>query len=71
MRGIDGGWMQDLHFFGGCLRVFWRWPLRRLRNNLPYAFHDFGLYAFGVGPMGFMFWPPRPAEADLTEGEKA
>ncbi len=33
-----------------CLRVFgkpWVWP---------YAFHRWGFYGFGAGPLGFMLW---------------
>ena len=47
--------MKDFWFAGACLRVFFRWrfPWR------PYAWHDWGLYAFGIGPVGFMYWPPR------------
>ena len=52
--------MSDIWFYGCCLRVFWRWryPWR------PYAHHAYGLYAFGIGPIGFMFWPPSGIAAE-------
>jgi len=37
-----------------CLRVFyrpWKFPWR------PYAFHRWGFFGFGAGPIGFMYWP--------------
>lgn len=37
-----------------ALRIFWRgfsYPQR------PYFYHRWGFYGFGVGPVGFMFWP--------------
>ena len=40
-----------------CLRVF----LRGFRNPRPYAWHKYGFYAFGAGPIGFMYWPPNRA----------
>ena len=46
--------MKDIWLAGRCLRVFyrgWKCPL------LPYAFHKYGLYAFGMACIGFMFWP--------------
>lgn len=47
---------DDLYLgHGAWVRVFlrpWSWP---------YGWHDYGLYAFGAGPIGVMFWPPCPA----------
>jgi len=45
--------MQDFWIRGRCLRFFFK------RWALPYGFHRWGLYAFGVGPFGFMFWPKQ------------
>jgi hypothetical protein len=53
MKDICGRWMQDFYFRGRCLRVFFK-PWAR-----PYVWFDYGLYAFGGGPFGFMFWPKR------------
>lgn len=47
---------MNVHFAGMCLRVFWR---KRSMFCGPYAFHNWGFYAFGVGPIGCMFWPRR------------
>lgn len=52
----DGPPMHDFHFRGACLRVVWLgWV--GLKHPLPYAFHRWGFYGFGVGPVRFMFWP--------------
>lgn len=58
MRDINGEWMQDICFAGRCLRVFWRGFDVRQR---PYRFNLWGFYAFGAGPIGFMYWPKRRA----------
>jgi len=45
--------MQDIHFCGCCLRVFLK-PWAR-----PYRWVQWGFWAFGAGPFGFMYWPRR------------
>jgi hypothetical protein len=68
---MDGLWIpntsawlrpsMDFHFCGGrCLRVFWR-GVKGLRHPLPYAWHKWGFYAFGVALIGFMYWPTTEA----------
>lgn len=51
---------HDLYFRGRCLRVFYRgWHC----SQWPYCFHRWGLYAFGLLCVGFMFWPKRAMKA--------
>ena len=55
---------KDICLLGAYLRVFyrpWHFPWR------PYAFHKWGFYGFGVGPVGFMFWPPQKSEGRDAE----
>jgi hypothetical protein len=50
------GAAMNFYFRGRCLRVFWR-GVKGVRHPLPYAFHKWGLYAFGAALVGFMYWP--------------
>lgn len=57
MRSIDGRWMVDLGFRGRYLRLFFKQWAR------PYRWSDYGLWAFGIGPIGCMYWPKREQKA--------
>jgi hypothetical protein len=56
-RDITGTmWLHDVWIAGRCLRLVWRGfscPQR------PYGWFRWGVYSFGAGPIGFMFWPKR------------
>jgi hypothetical protein len=54
MRDINGYWIQDLDFFGCCLRVFWRGG----RRPFAYGWYNWGFFAFGACGIGCMLWPP-------------
>lgn len=54
------GRQSDFTLRGWDVRIFWRGIGWRLW--LPYAFHRWGFYAFGVWQIGFMVWPP-PADS--------
>jgi hypothetical protein len=46
--------MRDIWIYTRCLRIFWR---GFQCPQGPYGFHQWGFYGFGIGPVGFMFWP--------------